>query len=94
MARGSDASASAAVLASDRLRRMERCIKKNPKIKKDIYKLINDEKDMIKRRYTLYIDDLEQLNNKRDVYIWMNNNSYLFSKYAADDIKNIFNKLK
>ena len=31
MARGSDASASAAVLASDRLRRIERCIKENLK---------------------------------------------------------------
>lgn len=63
-------------------------------IKKDIYKLINDEKDVITRRYSLFIDEIEQLTNKHDIFIWLNNNSYLFSKYAAADIKNIFYKLK
>lgn len=63
-------------------------------IKKQIYNLINDEKDMIKRRYTLYIDDIEKLQNKFDLYIWLNNNSYIFSKYVQQDINNIICKLK
>ena len=55
-------------------------------IKKKICEIIFAEKDMIRRRYTLYIEDIEKLKNKQDIKIWINNYRYIFTKYGREDI--------
>jgi hypothetical protein len=59
------------------------------KIKNKICKIIIDEKDLLRRRYTLYIDEVGILENNHDIKVWMNNNRYIFSKYGKEDIDKI-----
>jgi hypothetical protein len=59
------------------------------KIKKKICKIIIDERDMLRRRYTLYIEEVGILENKNDIKVWINNNRYIFSKYGKEDIDKI-----
>jgi hypothetical protein len=58
-------------------------------IKKKIINLIFAERDIITRRYTLYLKEVEQLNNVLDIQLWINNYRHIFSKYGRDDIDKI-----
>jgi len=55
-------------------------------IKKKICEIIFAEREIIKRRYTLYLEEVDALNNKLDIKIWINNYRYIFTKYGRDDI--------
>ena len=55
-------------------------------IKKKICEIIFAEREIIKRRYTLYLEEVEQLNSSWDILIWINNYRYIFTKYGKEDI--------
>jgi hypothetical protein len=59
------------------------------KIKKKICKIIMEEREMLRRRYTLYIEEVRILENNQDIKIWLNNYRYIFSKYGKEDIDKI-----
>jgi len=63
-------------------------------IKKNICDIIWVERDILGVRYTVYIKDVEQLVTKHDIYIWINNYSYIFSKYGKEDIDELEIKCK
>lgn len=63
-------------------------------IKKNLCHIIWVERDILGNRYDLYIEDIEQLATKQDIYIWINNYRYIFSKYGKEDIDKIILKLK
>jgi hypothetical protein len=63
-------------------------------IKKNLCHIIWVERDILGNRYDLYIEDVEQLITKQDIYIWINNYRYIFSKYGKEDIDKITLKLK
>jgi hypothetical protein len=58
-------------------------------IKKKISDLIFVERDIITRRYTLYLQELKELNNALDIQLWINNYRHIFSKYGREDIDKI-----
>jgi|688.fasta_scaffold1073404_1 hypothetical protein len=55
-------------------------------IKKKICEIIFAEREIIKRRYTLYLEEVKQLNSSLDIQIWINNYRYIFTKYGKEDI--------
>ena len=55
-------------------------------IKKKICEKIFAEREIIKRRYTLYLEEVKQLNSSLDIQIWINNYRYIFTKYGKEDI--------
>ena len=63
-------------------------------IKKKICKIIFAERDIITRRYTLYLEEVEQLNSIFDIQIWINNYRHIFSKYGKEDIDELEIKCK
>jgi hypothetical protein len=58
-------------------------------IKKKISDLIFAEREIITRRYTLYLQEVEELNSAFDIQLWINNYRHIFSKYGRDDIDKI-----
>ena len=58
-------------------------------VKKKISDLIFAEREIITRRYTLYLKEVEELNNAFDIQLWINNYRHIFSKYGRDDIDKI-----
>jgi hypothetical protein len=58
-------------------------------IKKKISDLIFAEREIITRRYTLYLQEIEELNNAFDIQLWISNYRHIFSKYGRDDIDKI-----
>ena len=63
-------------------------------IKKNICDIIWAERDILGVKHVAYIQDVEQLVTKLDIYIWINNYRYIFSKYGKEDIDKITLKLK
>ena len=63
-------------------------------IKKNICDIIWTERDILGVKHVAYIQDVEQLVTKLDIYIWINNYRYIFSKYGKEDIDKITLKLK
>jgi hypothetical protein len=55
-------------------------------IKKKICEIIFAEREIIKRKYILYLEEVEQLNSSLDIQIWINNYRYIFTKYGKEDI--------
>jgi hypothetical protein len=58
-------------------------------IKKKISDLIFAEREIITRRYTLYLQEVEELNSALDIQLWINNYRHIFSKYGREDIDKI-----
>jgi hypothetical protein len=58
-------------------------------IKKKISDLIFEEREIITRRYTLYLQEVEELDSALDIKLWINNYRHIFSKYGRDDIDKI-----
>jgi hypothetical protein len=58
-------------------------------IKKKISDIIFIEREIITRRYTLYLQEVEELNSAFDIQLWINNYRYIFSKYGREDIDKI-----
>jgi hypothetical protein len=58
-------------------------------IKKKISDLIFAEREIITRRYTLYLQEIEELNSAFDIQLWISNYRHIFSKYGRDDIDKI-----
>ena len=58
-------------------------------VKKKISDLIFAEREIITRRYTLYLQEVEELDNALDIQIWINNYRHIFSKYGREDIYKI-----
>ncbi len=63
-------------------------------IKKNIYDIIWAERDILGVKHLVYIKDVDQLATKLDLYIWVNNYRYIFSKYGKQDIDKIILKLR
>ena len=59
-------------------------------IKHKICELIISEKDIISRRYTLYIEEVKRIENDLDLTIWINNDSYIFTIYGQKDLEKIY----
>lgn len=59
-------------------------------IKNKICELIILEKDIISRRYTLYIEEVKRIENDLDLTIWINNYSYIFTIYGQKDLEKIY----
>ena len=55
-------------------------------IKKKICEIIFAEREIIKRRYTLYLEEVEQLNSSLEIQIWVNNYRHIFTKYGKEDL--------
>ena len=62
-------------------------------IKKKISDIIFIEREIITRKYTLYLQEVEELNSAFDIQIWINNYRHIFSKYGREDIDKIKIKL-
>ena len=58
-------------------------------VKKKISDLIFAEREIITRRYTLYLQEVEELDNALDIQVWINNYRHIFSKYGREDIDKI-----
>ena len=58
-------------------------------VKKKISDLIFAEREIITRRYTLYLQEVEELDSALDIQIWINNYRHIFSKYGREDIDKI-----
>jgi hypothetical protein len=58
-------------------------------IKKKISDLIFAEREIITRRYTLYLQEVEELDNALDIKLWISNYRHIFSKYGREDIDKI-----
>jgi len=51
--------------------------------------LIFEEREIITRRYTLYLQEVEELDSALDIQLWINNYRHIFSKYGREDIDKI-----
>ena len=51
--------------------------------------MIFAEREIITRRYTLYLQEIEELNSAFDIQLWISNYRHIFSKYGRDDIDKI-----
>jgi hypothetical protein len=58
-------------------------------VKKQISDLIFVEREIITRRYTLYLQEVEELDSALDIQVWINNYRHIFSKYGREDIDKI-----
>ena len=58
-------------------------------VKKKISDLIFAEREIITRRYTLYLQEVEELDSALDIQVWINNYRHIFSKYGREDIDKI-----
>jgi hypothetical protein len=58
-------------------------------VKKQISDLIFAEREIITRRYTLYLQEVEELDSTLDIQVWINNYRHIFSKYGREDIDKI-----
>ena len=58
-------------------------------VKKQISDLIFVEREIITRRYTLYLQEVEELDSALDIHVWINNYRHIFSKYGREDIDKI-----
>ena len=58
-------------------------------VKKKISDLIFAEREIITRRYTLYLQEVEELDRALDIQVWINNYRHIFSKYGREDIDKI-----
>ena len=58
-------------------------------IKKKISDLIFEEREIITRRYTLYLQEVEELDSAFDIRLWISNYRHIFSKYGREDIDKI-----
>lgn len=58
-------------------------------VKKQISDLIFAEREIITRRYTLYLQEVEELDGALDIQVWINNYRHIFSKYGREDIDKI-----
>jgi hypothetical protein len=58
-------------------------------IKKKISDLIFAEREIITRRYTLYLQEVEELDSALGIQLWINNHRHIFSKYGREDIDKI-----
>ena len=51
--------------------------------------MIFAEREIITRRYTLYLQEVEELDSALDIQVWINNYRHIFSKYGREDIDKI-----
>jgi hypothetical protein len=58
-------------------------------VKKQISDLIFAEREIITRRYTLYLEEVEELDSAFYIKLWINNYRHIFSKHGREDIDKI-----